>query len=116
MAYMRKNGKGPYPCHAGEYCGNYLKGSQAYVRDDQTHENAQYIQKEWLARMRFGRPHSCGGFTVAEKIAQGWVGLYLKEDDPVNWRRPGDVLIDTPEELQEPPCLTDESEATDESA
>lgn len=87
MAYMTKEGKGPYPSDAGEYCGNHQKGGRL-----------DPIVRE---RMRFGRPHSCKAGTIAEMTTQGWVGLYLKEDDTN--QLPGDVHVDTPDELREPP-------------
>lgn len=89
MAYMNKEGNGPYPCDAGEYCGNHQKGSVAY-------------SALWLAKMRFGRPHACQAGTSAEMAAKGFVGLYLKEDS-TSGRMPGDVHVDTPDELREPP-------------
>ncbi len=105
MAWMTKDGKGPYPCDAGEYCGNHLPGGKACARFNQTHEEPQYNQDQWLARMRFGRPHSCKEGTSAEMSAKGWVGLYLKESDgPLV---SGATHVETPDELREP----DEPEA-----
>jgi hypothetical protein len=100
MAYMTKEGKGPYPCYEGEFCGNYNPNHELYRRQGTTLWQAEYEQKMYLARMRFGRPRACGVDTIAELAAQGYVGLYLKKDD--EYRLPGEVLVDTPEELREP--------------
>ena len=102
MAYMTEDGKGPYPCYAGEYCGNYLPGIPPLRRNDQTQQDAERQERLWLASMRFGRPHSRKQSTSAQMAAQGWVGLYLKED----YEHPSFVghfvLVDTPDELREP--------------
>jgi len=81
------DGKGPYPDKAGEFCGNHLPGSPAIRR---FHESpADRHQREYLARMRFGKPSSCAAGTSEEMAAQGWVGLYLKEDSKLlSWETP----------------------------
>ena len=100
MAYMTKDGKGPYPNRAGEHCGNHLVGSRAYAADGESPEQAAKIQDCWLATMRFGLPRKCKAGTSEEIVANGWVGLYLKEDSKL---LPGEVEIPTPPELMEPP-------------
>lgn len=100
MAYMTEDGRGPYPCYAGEYCGNHLPGSMAGVRLDQSADDAKAEQDRHLARMRFGRPHSCEIGTSSEMVALGYVGLYLKADR--GFSLPGDIMVDTPDELKEP--------------
>lgn len=99
MAYMTKDGRGPYPCSAGEYCGNHLPGSYPRQTFHESPEDAEH-QRAYFARMRFGRPRPCEAGTTAEREAKGWVGLYLKEDEGAH--APGDVLIPTPDELREP--------------
>ncbi len=97
MACMTKDGKGPYPNKAGEYCGNHLPGEKMNFnpRDpDGIHH------QEYLAKMRFGKPHSCKTGTSEEMEAKGYVGLYLKEDSTT--LHEGDVEIPTPPELMEP--------------
>jgi hypothetical protein len=96
MAYMTKDGGGPYPNKAGEFCGNHLPNSKMnfYPRDPEGIHN-----KEYWAKMRFGRPHSCKAGTTEEMEARGYVGLYLKEDTPLfDW----EVEVPTPPELMEP--------------
>lgn len=100
MAYMTKDGNGPYPCYAGEHCGNHLIGSMAYAREGQTHVEANYYEVMWLAQMRWGRPRPTKEGATEELENKGWVGLYLKEDD--KRRLPGEVEIDTPDKLKEP--------------
>lgn len=100
MAYMTKDGKGPYPCYAGEYCGNHHPDHMVYAQEGQTHEEAQAQAELSLAKMRFGRPHACKAGTSDEMAARGWIGLYLKQDDKV--RLPGEVEVATPDELREP--------------
>lgn len=102
MAYMT-DGKGPYPNKAGEYCGNYhpdnLNGFEILMKDE-TPQQAAGRQKEYLARMRFGRPHATVAYTTKQLKIMGYVGLYLKEDrPPFDWETP----CETPPELLEPP-------------
>lgn len=99
MAYMTKDGKGPYPNKAGEYCGNHSKGSSPYAMYGQGQQEAAENQKAYLARMRFGRPRPCEAGTTEEMEAKGNVGLYLKEDIRLNF---GEIEIPTPPELMEP--------------
>jgi hypothetical protein len=48
--------------------------------------------------MRFGKPSNCQAGTSKEMAAQGWVGLYFKEDQPLySWETP----VET-DELTEP--------------
>jgi len=101
MAYMMKDGKGPYPCYAGEYCGNHDPQSEPARRLYESPAEARRREVESFANMRFGRPRSCQAGTSAEMAARGYVGLYLKEDQTVH--APGAILCDTPEELREPP-------------
>lgn len=99
MAYMTKEGEGPYPNKAGEYCGNHLPGSHIYCHMDETSQQAEERRERHLARMRFGQPRGCKSGTSEEMKAKGWVGLYLKEDSNLS---SGDVEIPTPPELMEP--------------
>ena len=73
MAYMTKDGQGPYPNKAGEYCGNHDQNNRTYSGG---------AKEAYLNRMRFGRPHSCKTDTFEEMEEKGYVGLYLKEDRP----------------------------------
>jgi len=78
-----KVGKGPYPMHAGEFCGN------------------QSINQACPPRMRFGKPRPCEEYPtvdLAEKA--GFVGLYLKKTISrlFDWKVP----CETPPELMEP--------------
>lgn len=105
MAYMNKGvvPGGPYPNKAGEYCGNHLVGSTPTCRFDESPQEAATHQREYLGRMRFGRPHSCEVGTSAEMAARGYVGLYLKEDRSLmSW----EVECETPPELTEPEAGT----------
>ena len=99
MAYMIGD-KGPYPNKAGDYCGNHLTGSQAYAMNRMTHAEAQENQKAWLSTMRFGRPRPSKAGTTKELEAKGYVGLYLKEGQPLMLGE--GTEIPTPPELQEP--------------
>ena len=101
MAYMTKDGKGPYPNKAGEYCGNHLVGSKPWVSYDEMPQQAAENQERYLARMRFGKPRGCNAGTSEEMEARGHVGLYLKEDS-TSGRLNGDVEVPTPPELMEP--------------
>ncbi len=100
MAYMTKEGKGPYPNKAGEFCGNHLVGSKPCPAYDESLQQTEENQKHYLAKMRFGRPHGCKAGTSKEMQERGWVGLYKKEDSSLRY---GDVEIPTPPELMEPP-------------
>lgn len=82
---MNKNGGGPHPNKAGEYCGNHYPNNKH--------------KKKYLAKMRFGRPHPCKSGTTEEMEAKGYVGLYLKEDRQLfEW----EVEVPTTPELMEP--------------
>jgi hypothetical protein len=69
MAYMVKD-KGPYPNLAGEFCDNY-------------HPQQGNRSLEYLAQMKFGKPAFCSLGTSKEMAKRGYVGLYLKEDNPL---------------------------------
>ena len=98
MAYMSR-GEGPYPCDKGEYCGNYLVGSDPLLSIGESPEEALRHRKEYLARMRFGRPHSCQAGSSKEMQERGYVGLYLKEDcNLMDW----ETRVPTPDDLKEP--------------
>lgn len=108
MAYLTKDGKGPYPNKAGEYCGNYNPNSYFHEYTDlekfceQPHnEEEKKRHREWLSKMRFGRPRPCKAGTTEEMEVMGWVGLYLKEDS--TFLLPGATTVPTPPELMEPP-------------
>lgn len=106
MAYMSKGvvPGGPYPNKAGEYCGNHCVGSEPLCTLHETPQEAAVHQRECLAKMRFGRPHSCKAGTSAEMEAQGYVGLYLKEDQKLmSWEEE----CPTPPELREPEASTE---------
>lgn len=98
MAYMRKNGNGPYPNKAGEFCGNHHVGSSPLLTFHQTPEEAARQQREWLARMRFGRPRATEAYTSEGLTTKGMVGLYLREDS-------GIPLFDDEHEIPTPPEL-----------
>ncbi len=99
MAYMVDD-KGPYPNKSGEFCGNYQPNahhSWPTPVGNETPQQAARHEKEYLARMRFGRPRPCKAKYVTAK--NGWVGLYLKEDRPLlSW----ETQCETPPELLEP--------------
>ena len=101
MAYMTQDGRGPYPNKKDEYCGNHHLGHDMIVLSDyrETPEQAQKREEEFHAYFRFGRPRPCVAGTSKEMQAQGFVGLYLKKDDPLE---PGRIEVETPEELREP--------------
>ena len=81
--------KGPYPDKAGEFCGNHSPGSLPIRSFFETAEEAAPRQREYLARMRFGRPSNCDAGTTEEMVARGYVGLYLKEDcELLSWETP----------------------------
>ena len=102
MAYTTEDGKGPYPCYEGEYCGNHTPGTKPLRSPHETPEQAERHERVYLAKMRFGRPHACVVGTSAELAVKGWVGLYLKKDEKVYDIGDGVILIDTPDELREP--------------
>lgn len=105
MAYMIGD-EGPYPNKAGEYCGNHLVGSTPISKfDESPHETATH-RREHLAKMRFGRPHSCKAATSDEMAKRGYVGLYLKEDRSL---MSGGVECEAPPELREPEASTGET-------
>lgn len=110
MAYMTKDGRGPYPNKAGEYCGNHLVNSKPYgphrpfLRDSKTQIT---MEAAYLSTMIFGIPHSCEAGTSEEMIKRGYVGLYLKKNCPLrNSTVPGCIEVPTPLELMEPFVLT----------
>lgn len=82
MAHM-VDYKGPYPDKAGEFCGNYNTSNRypPFCTGSETPAQAQQHENEWLAKMRFGRPRPCKDKYVTEE--NGWVGLYLKKDQPL---------------------------------
>ena len=96
MAYKTKDGKGPYPNKAGEFCSNHYPESPAtrnwYSRE--TQEQADQHQRDWLANKRFGRPAKCQAGTSGEMAAKGYVGVYLDEDRDLH---DGDVAVETDE-------------------
>lgn len=96
MAHMI-DGKGPYPDKAGEFCGNHLPGSPPCLAFNETPREAERHQREWLSRMRFGKPSRCKAGSSEEMAADGCVGLYLKEDRPL---RGMEIAMDT-KELQD---------------
>lgn len=101
MAYMTKDGNGPYPNKAGEYCGNHFPNSPPHLTLHQSPEEAEQHLREWLKKMRFGRPRPCQAGTSKEMAEEGWVGLYLIKgySEPL---RDGDIEVPTPPELMEP--------------
>lgn len=108
MAYMDKGvvPGGPYLHKAGKYCGNHHKGSSALAGFHENQEQADAHQREYLAKMRFGRPRPCAAGTTVEMEAQGYVGLYLKEDRK---------LMYWEEECPTPPALTEPGPTTGET-
>lgn len=93
MAYYTQDGKGPFPCDEGEYCGNHSPRRDEYEDD-----------RPWLSRMREGMPHAVDTFTQEELMGMGFVGLYLKASRPL---REGEVHAPTPESLKEPSLEVD---------
>lgn len=98
MAHMSDTG-GPYPDKAGEYCGNHKPGSPVPRMFDESPADAAKHQREWLAKMCFGRPRPSDTYTTKQLEAMEMVGLYLKEDQSLfSWESP----CPTPLELLEP--------------
>lgn len=95
-----ETGAGPYPMHAGEYCGNYNKDWPAVSRLNQSKEGAKREQEQYLSRMRFGKPRPCQAYPTVELAeAAGLVGLYANSDSHAfSWY----VQCETPLELMEP--------------
>ncbi len=79
MAHM-SDGQGPYPDKAGEFCGNHYPNMPAARVFGESQVDAERAQREWMNRMRFGKPAKCDAGTSEEMAAGGWVGLYLKEN------------------------------------
>lgn len=91
--------EGPYPNKEGEFCGNYHPDFEPHPIRDETLEQARTNHRNWLAKMRFGKVHPCKAGNTEEMERQGYVGLYLKADQPLM----GDEIeVPTPEELKEP--------------
>lgn len=96
MAYLllgRKD-RGPFPCYAGEYCGNHGE----YEHFNET-------------RLRKGKPRSTAWYTSEQLAAQGMVVLYLRRNvQPfTDGHEPVDgplVFVSTPSSLKEPLKLT----------
>ena len=101
MAYMTRDGEGPYPNKAGEYCRSHLAGSAPVLRFGQRQREEEEEQDRYLARMQFGRPRACKAGTSKEMKERGYVGLYLKNDSGLILN--GDTDIPTPPGLMEPP-------------
>lgn len=97
MAYIA-DGLGPFPNKKDEFCGNYDPRSRYCGSSD----HVRHI-KEWLTRVRFGRPRSCVTGVAKDLEAEGYVGLYYKETQPLG---PDETEVETPDELKEPdgPC------------
>jgi len=106
MARMRWNfyeseWNGPYPHHAGDYCGNHKYGMihnyhTMFCRGQWRKEKRAY--EMWLSKMRFGIPHSCCAGTADQLKAKGVVGLYLNRDSKSTIY---DVPVPTPYKLTE---------------
>ena len=103
MAYTI-DGKGPYPDKAGEYCGNHYPDGHIMQRLHESPQEAERHHEQWLSQMRFGRPHPCHAGSTREMEAQGYVGLYLKEDSSRHplWEDGKYKAVPTPECLKEP--------------
>ena len=97
MAYKTKDGKGPYPNKAGEFCGNYSPWEWACCSLYGTQLQADKRQRDWLASKRLGKPSSCQAGTSDEMAAQGYVGAYLNEDCNLH---DGDVAVETDELIE----------------
>ncbi len=90
-------GKGPFPNKAGEFCSNHHADSPLLLDVRSSPQEVARRQREYLARMRFGKPCRCSTGTSEEMAAMGFVGLYLKEDSKLfPWETPVDS-----DELQE---------------
>ena len=100
MAYMTKDGEGPYPNKAGEYCGNHRPKSPMCRGCKEARDEAEQQRKKTIAMMRYGMPRACKAGTIKEMEEMGYVGLYLREDQPL--RSLDSVEVDTPEDLKEP--------------
>jgi hypothetical protein len=85
MAY-RINDGALRPNDAGEFCGNGRPLDEDLARPLLMHgetptQGAQRL-RAFHATMRYGKPSCCEMGTSDEMAAEGWVGLYLKEDHP----------------------------------
>ena len=102
MAWIHtETGDGPYPCDAGEYCGNHVPGHRyPSLWPHETVEQAEAREARYLAKMRFGLPRPCQAWpTVEAAKAAGAVGLYLKASrNRAQWEK----QVPTPPELMEP--------------
>lgn len=102
MAYMKKDGSGPYPNKAGEFCGNHNPDQKTLFHYNEMRFLGKRVK---LSEMyRFGRPRSCEAFTLIEGMDRGWVGMYLKEGYK-HFRTEGEIEIPTPPELMEPGAI-----------
>lgn len=101
MAWMDKDkashlNNGPFPCHAGEYCGNHTPPGLFFAGQNQR-ERKMYV--DWLAQMRFGEPRATPECSVEYLKSHGIVGLYLRENQPIrSWFE----IVPTPPQLMEP--------------
>lgn len=98
MAWIDERGI-PFPRHRGEFCGNHWPDGEPLRLFGELPSETLRRHREYLDRMRFGRPRTCPAFPTQEEVdASGMVGLYLKQD----LNRDIGRAIDTPTELMEP--------------
>ena len=118
MAYLLlgREDQGPYPCKAGEFCGNSwgeehnarmealyeLMGLHRFIGDDRPPG-----RPDWTLYKK-GRPRPCEAGTTEQLEAQGMYGLYLRHDvepypDSCEPSEGPIQIIDTPPDLAEPP-------------
>lgn len=116
MAYqlLNREDNGPYPCYAGEFCGNTFGEEHNAMMEafDEMRGNHHWIsdrvpgRPDWT-RFKKGRPRPCAAGTTEQLEIQGMYGLYLRHDvEPYpEGCEPFDgpiVKIPTPECLTEP--------------
>lgn len=78
---------GPYPNKAGEFCGNVLREALFFEADGETVREHKWsfsylMLDDKNVKFRIRDPVDCQAGSSAEMKSQGYVGLYLAEDQP----------------------------------
>ena len=79
IAPRDKKWRGPFPDKAGEFCGNHVLKDEDKVH---TFTDMPCTINHANSKVYVGKPSSCVGLTSNEMSKKGFVGLYLKADDP----------------------------------
>ena len=96
MAY-KLGDRGPIPHRVGELVGNYNPSLPPGPFNSQ--KECEQSLPDW-STMRIGRPCPTRTLTTGALEADGWVGVYLTEPQPLP---PQAVEVPTPEWMNEPP-------------